>query len=200
MEVLGALVCLRTAEIHRLNELETLFDYRPGELASVMGELLALVRIPDLRHLPVEIYHASLPDFLFDPTRSQSFYVDPAAIYLNLAQRCVPHLPSTELNEFRDEAPKRFVKIFQECISATPFTEDLSHFFLDFSFWDRLLAQFSPFLDSMETGTVKLRKALTNMSRMVMPALLICRNIFRLPGPRRHLDVSISHNQVLIFA
>jgi hypothetical protein len=40
----------------------------------------------------------------------------------------------------------------------------------------------------METGTVKLRKALTNMSRMVMPALLTCRNIFRLSGPQRHLD------------
>jgi len=40
----------------------------------------------------------------------------------------------------------------------------------------------------METGTVKLRKALTNMSRMVMPALLICRNIFGMSGPRIHLD------------
>jgi hypothetical protein len=41
---------------------------------------------------------------------------------------------------------------------------------------------------TVETGTVKLRKALTNMSRMVMPALLTCRNIFRLSGPQRHLD------------
>jgi hypothetical protein len=41
----------------------------------------------------------------------------------------------------------------------------------------------------METGTVKLQKALTNIARMVMPALLICKNIFRLSGPWIHLDV-----------
>ena len=32
-------------------------------------------------------------------------------------------------------------------------------------------------------------KALTNMSGMTMPALLIHKNIFRLSGPRKHLDV-----------
>ena len=34
-------------------------------------------------------------------------------------------------------------------------------------------------MPGMETGTVKLPKALTYMSRMMMPALLTCKNIFR---------------------
>jgi len=42
--------------------------------------------------------------------------------------------------------------------------------------------------DAMETRTIKLPKTLTNMSWMMMPALLMSRNIFRLLGPQRHLD------------
>ena len=106
MEVISALICLKD-NIRRLDFLETFFDYRAGELASVMGDVLALIHVWDSGSEVVRIYHASLPDFLFDPTRARSFYLDLAQVYLNVGQRCKTHLlsrkqdPSTIIKQYR---------------------------------------------------------------------------------------------------
>jgi hypothetical protein len=47
MKVLGALVLLKDLKIKRLDALEAFLNYRPGELASVMGDLLSFVHIPN---------------------------------------------------------------------------------------------------------------------------------------------------------
>jgi hypothetical protein len=144
MEVLSALICLKENKFSSLNRLEEFFDFRPGELASIMGEMLALVHVPDNQFGDVRIYHASLPDFLLDPTRSQSFYLDPARVYLVLAQRCKMRLPlSTEDKQYR------CATIFAESIISSTLTVGISNFLLGFSLWDGLVARFSLVFDDV---------------------------------------------------
>ena len=149
MKILGALVFLKKS-LKKLEDLEEFFGYRPGELASIMGDMSALVHIPDSRSERVKIYHASLPDFLLDPTRSQSFHLHAAAtVYLNLAQRCINHV-----DEFFEDGSLQcpwylYAIVFSECICASesPFTAELSNFLMKFSIWDSFPVRLEPFLD-----------------------------------------------------
>ncbi|KIM34854.1 hypothetical protein M413DRAFT_450031 [Hebeloma cylindrosporum] len=154
MEVLGALILLEDNKIEQLDILEAFLNYRPGELASVMEDLLALVHIPDSQRrddVMVKIHHASLPDFLLDHTRSRSFYLDPATVYSNLARRCIKdHSFRRSTNCDRDERRDfryEYERIFIECVIASPLTEGLSDILLAFSFWDDLPPQFPQLID-----------------------------------------------------
>ena len=146
-EILGALVFLKVEDINKLEVLENFFSYRPGELASIMGDMHALVCIPDNRTESVKIYHASLPDFLLDPTRSQSFHLHAASVYLNLAQQCITR-PD------KDGTPPHrwyiYAKVFSKCIfaSESPFTAEVSNFLMKFTIWDSLPVRLGPFLDN----------------------------------------------------
>jgi len=143
MEILGALIFPKVD--NTLVDLEDFFSYRPGELASIMGDMLALVRIPDSRSESVKIYHASLPDFLLDPTRSQSFHLHAASVYLNLAQHCINRVHGSARYRWH-----RYMKVFSECVfaSESPFTAELSNFLMKFSIWDCLPVRLGPFLDN----------------------------------------------------
>jgi len=147
-EILGALVFLKV-DINKLEVLEEFFNYRPGELASIMGDMHALVHIPDSRSKSVKIYHASLPDFLLDPTRSQSFHLHATSVYLNLAQRCINRVHENLADGFSPHRWRMYVKVFAECIfaSESPFTAELSNFLMKFSIWDSLPVRLGPFLD-----------------------------------------------------
>jgi len=90
LKVLSALILSKNVlkdsnEFDRLGSLEELFGYRHGQLEVVMGDMVALVDIPNRQSLFVKIYHASLPDFLLDPSRSRNFFLDPPRAYANLA-------------------------------------------------------------------------------------------------------------------
>ena len=144
-EILGALVFLKV-DINKLEVLENFFSYRPGELASIMGDMHALVCIPDSRSESVKIYHASLPDFLLDPTRSQSFHLHAASVYLNLAQQCITRVD-------KDGSPAQwyiYAKVFSECIfaSKSPFTVEVNKFLMKFTIWDSLPVRLGPLLDN----------------------------------------------------
>ena len=143
--ILGALIFLKgNININKLEVLEGLFSYRPGELASIMGDMHALVHIPNTRFESVKIYHASLPDFLLDPTRSQSFHLHAATVHLNLARRCI-----TRIDKGSEHRWRIYVKVFAECIFASEsrFTKELRNFLMKFSIWDCLPVRLGPFLD-----------------------------------------------------
>jgi hypothetical protein len=89
LKILGALILIEFNKDDNLAPLEKLFGYRDGELEGVMGDMVALVEIPTERSRPVKIYHASLPDFLLDPSRSRQFFLDPPRAYANLALQCL---------------------------------------------------------------------------------------------------------------
>jgi len=89
LKVLGALILIKDYKIDGLGLLEELFEYRYGQLEALMGDMVALVHIPANQWLPVKIYHASLPDFLLDPSRSRNFFLDPPRAYAHLALQCL---------------------------------------------------------------------------------------------------------------
>ena len=152
MEILGALICLKEHKIDKLDAMERFFNYRPGELLSIMEDMLALVDVPDHQFDYIRIYHASLPDFLLDPTRSRSFFLDPATVYLNLAQHCIKN----GAHKISRDAESRYLHIhmLSECISALPFSTKLGEFLLESSIWDCLPARFSTLFDATITITM----------------------------------------------
>ena len=152
MEVLGALIFLKKYRIDRLDAMEGFFNYRPGELLSVMEDILSLVHVPDSQSDVIKIYHASLPDFLLDPTRSQAFFLDPATVYLNLAQHCIEN----GARRFcRDGAGlHHYILVFSECIFSTPSAAKLGEFLLEFNLWDFLRAELTTLFDITITETM----------------------------------------------
>jgi hypothetical protein len=151
MEILSALICLTDNKIHRLVFLEELFKYRKRELASVMEDIRALVRIPDDRGELVEIYHASLPDFLLDFTRSRTFFLDPATVYVNLAQHCIKNGRCKVSGELNHRFWYLHAMVFSECMMLSPLTIQLSKLLSGpgFSMWDCLPAQHAPLFSSV---------------------------------------------------
>jgi hypothetical protein len=89
LKILSALILIKEEKVDKVASLEELFGYRDGELEVVMGDMVALVEIPTERSHPIKIYHASLPDFLLDPSRSRKFFLDPPRAYANLAVQCL---------------------------------------------------------------------------------------------------------------
>jgi len=90
LKIFSALILIKKETVDIRTSLEELFGYRPGQLESVMGDMVALVDIPTERHhSSIRIYHASLPDFLLDPSRSRMFFLDPPRAYANLTFQCL---------------------------------------------------------------------------------------------------------------
>jgi hypothetical protein len=86
LKILSALILIKEDEV---DSLQKLFGYRDGELEGVMCDMVALVEIPTERSHLVKIYHASLPDFLLDRSRSCQFFLDRPRAYTNLAIQCL---------------------------------------------------------------------------------------------------------------
>ena len=67
--------------------METFLLLQPGDVDLYLGDLHSLINHgPD--HL-IRVLHASLPDFLMDPTRSKEFWINPRARHAAFASRCL---------------------------------------------------------------------------------------------------------------
>jgi len=137
IEVLGVLIHIKDTDdkIDNLAELETFFHYCTGELTSIMADVLGLVQVRSEQFQPIKIYHASLPNFLHDPSRSNGFFSDPSTIHLKLADHCLEgngpsrRLRSPPSTKTRNPDPGVLV----ESILGTSDTERLSKFLLEFT-------------------------------------------------------------------
>jgi hypothetical protein len=89
LEILGFLIFC-DASSWGLSEIEVFLSLQPGDVELHLGDLSSLVDIaPDQK---IHILHASLTDFLMDPTRSQGFWINPRARHTVLAHRCLHFL------------------------------------------------------------------------------------------------------------
>ncbi|PPQ66803.1 hypothetical protein CVT26_009650 [Gymnopilus dilepis] len=70
--------------------------FRSGELQRLMLGLESVLSIQGLDKKYFRFYHASLQDFLFDPSRSQSFFIDAEVVYEDLAKRSICHLSTCD--------------------------------------------------------------------------------------------------------
>ena len=138
MEILGALMYIKNFPFRKLSHLVPFFGYQPGELVSIMGDLLSLVDVPDHPEGTIKVYHASLPDFLQNPSRSKQFYLDPSVIYVKLARRCTEGDSLRRFPSHPTISPYAYLTIYFECINRAIFTEQLGNLLLDFSIWTAL--------------------------------------------------------------
>ncbi|KDR70136.1 hypothetical protein GALMADRAFT_888788 [Galerina marginata CBS 339.88] len=75
------------------NVVEDILFYRRGEVDTVLRDLHSLIQVPlpNDEHGELQIFHASLPDFLLDRSRSGIFYIDTAQANTKLTKLCLKH-------------------------------------------------------------------------------------------------------------
>jgi hypothetical protein len=73
-----------------LGELENFLSLQTGDVELYLGDLSSLVSIGPYQE--VKILHASLTDFLMDPTRSKELWINPPARHAALTRRCLQSL------------------------------------------------------------------------------------------------------------
>jgi len=60
----------------------------PGDVEVYLADLSSLITIDDAAYINIRILHASFTDFLMDPTRSKTFWINPRAQHTAFACRC----------------------------------------------------------------------------------------------------------------
>jgi hypothetical protein len=71
--------------------IEKFLFYRPGEIDMILGDLHSIIRVPPLGN-KLHFFHASLPDFLLDRSRSMDLFLDQGAAYAKLTGLAVKHI------------------------------------------------------------------------------------------------------------
>ena len=72
------------------SEIEEFLSLQPGDIELYLGDLGSLVNIEP--NQSIRILHASLQDFLVDPTRSKEFWINPRVRHAAFARRCLQSL------------------------------------------------------------------------------------------------------------
>ncbi|PPQ76673.1 hypothetical protein CVT26_013965 [Gymnopilus dilepis] len=80
------LICIQSPAF-----LESLLHLEPGDVKASLSDLQSLLLISRDSFNPIRFYHASLPDYLRDRSRSGIFYINPRISYLTVLQHCVRH-------------------------------------------------------------------------------------------------------------
>lgn len=98
LRVLGALLVQYTSATYTSmtymrspRNLEKLFRLEPGDIRRLLFELESLLIIIGDDE-SIRFFHASLSDYLFDRSRSGSFFIDEEIVYADLAGCCIWHL------------------------------------------------------------------------------------------------------------
>ncbi|PPQ83803.1 hypothetical protein CVT25_001019, partial [Psilocybe cyanescens] len=71
-----------------VNELEEFMQLSPGTVQLLLIDLLSVVDASD-NNKPIKFLHASFTDFLFDPSRSGQFFIDPSKMHGEAAYFCI---------------------------------------------------------------------------------------------------------------
>jgi len=72
------------------HEIEQILSLQPGDVELYLGDLSSLINIePNQR---ICVLHASLQDFLVDPTRSKELWINPRTRHAAFARRCLQSL------------------------------------------------------------------------------------------------------------
>jgi len=74
--------------------IEKFLFYRPGEIDMILTDLHSIIYVPPPRDKSRELgfFHASLPDFLLDRSRSMDFFLDQGTAYAKLTGLAVKHI------------------------------------------------------------------------------------------------------------
>ena len=74
--------------------IEKFLFYRHGEIDMILSDLHSLISVssPEDRSSKLQFFHASLPDFLLDRSRSMDLFLDQGAAYAKLTGLAVKHI------------------------------------------------------------------------------------------------------------
>jgi len=74
--------------------IEKFLFYRPGEIDMILTDLHSIIYVPPLGDETSELqfFHASLPDFLLDRSRSMDLFIDQGAAYAKLTALALKHI------------------------------------------------------------------------------------------------------------
>jgi len=74
--------------------IEKFLFYRPGEVDMILSDLHSIISVPppDDGVTELRLFHASLPDFLLDRSRTKDFFLDQGAGYARLTGLALKHI------------------------------------------------------------------------------------------------------------
>jgi len=80
--------------IQTVSLIEKFLFYRPGEMDMILSDLHSIISVPSLGDgfSEVRFFHASMPDFLLDRSRSTGLSLDKGVAYAKLTRLAVKHI------------------------------------------------------------------------------------------------------------
>jgi hypothetical protein len=72
------------------HDIEEFLSLQPGDVELYLGDLSSLVKVGPNQN--IHVLHASLQDFLVDPTRSRELWINPRTRHIAFARRCLQSL------------------------------------------------------------------------------------------------------------
>jgi hypothetical protein len=107
------------------NSIEKFLFYRPGEMNMILADLHSIIYVPPPRNLfdELKFFHASLPDFLLDRSRSKDLFFDRGAAYTKLTELAIKHLNNPAESPLRDDQCMSFPSCcdFVDSMKMKPF-------------------------------------------------------------------------------
>jgi hypothetical protein len=111
LEILGFALLATNSNSGRItvHQIETILSYAHGDLQLNLMDLHSVLHVPaitaedqddDHEENELRFFHASLQDFLFNPSRSKDFYIDQSEAHARIAQHFLQYIreysPNTE--------------------------------------------------------------------------------------------------------
>jgi len=87
--VLEILSCVLLTGGQTSDEIEKFLSLQPGDVELYLWDLHSLINHDPDPDQPIHVLHASLTDFLVDPTRSKTLWINPRARHTASARRCL---------------------------------------------------------------------------------------------------------------
>jgi hypothetical protein len=84
--------------------IEKFMFYRPGEIDMILSDLHSIIYVPPPgdKSGELQFFHASLPDFLLDRSRSKDLFLDQGAAYAKLTGLALKHLSNPTESPLED--------------------------------------------------------------------------------------------------
>ena len=98
--------------------IEKFLFYRPGEIDMILTDLHSVIYVPPRGHQSGELrfFHASLPDYLLDGSRSMDLFLDQGAGYAKLTGLAVKHINNPTESPLSNDQGMFFTSFCESCL------------------------------------------------------------------------------------
>ena len=103
MQILGLLFILNPYTIHSTTSVDEFLFWTPGETQACLSQLASVIECN--ADSEIDILHASLQDFLCDPSRSRQFYLCRESVLSNIALLGLRHMSLDQIDIMKKSTP-----------------------------------------------------------------------------------------------